>query len=499
MGAHLLHKNEWCLVLVLLVILLSFRIDTAVKNWRTRAKTGEEQDYYKNAHQVELVKEWVTSQYCKTDLEILCPEELSSSSCYAAFDPPLRFALDLSSDEKDKTIENCSIRELIDHTKWTDKEDVNDLKEDELLTYFIAHILDQVRSKSGQYFRAEDRSIQEYEQSRLIESTLASVAHLFASPTKVDKDGRTVSTTATEYGITKRVWTREETIALMHEAVFWHTHHKRHGSSSAGAAAHLSRQQPSFLFKFLPLVKEQIQNLELDDALDSRYQKLYPFPKLLSPDTITLDSDRPQSDQCLWSHFEAGSLISQDCMLALETAPLKIRDLDWEGDFSLLLIHIYTCFSGAFALWLISRTRRRHDTRRSDGGGSPQEMEVQAISNRSLKAISNRSLQAIAEAEERKTDQIRRAKWTGVAYLGFSMLLACVSSSKSETIQFSDFMDGMCLVLLGFLISLTPILTLGSRNQSMVTADEKRKMLLDPAKNKHYKKLNSIEFSYDKL
>lgn len=499
MGGYQLHKNEWSVALVCLLILASFRINGTIRIERTKAKIEDDTGIYKNAHQVELVKEWVTSQYCKTDLEILCPDEILSSSCYGAFDPPLRFAMDLSTEEKKSTTKNCSMRELIDHTKWTDKKDANDLKDNELLTYFVAHILDQVRTKSSEYFRAEDRSIQEFEQSRLIESTLTSMIHLFSSPTQLSNEGQTLATTATEYGISHRVWTREEIISSMHEAVLWHTHHKRHGSSVSGAALRLSRQQPSFVFKYLPLVKEQIQFLEVDDGLETRYRKLYPFPKLIS-EAITLDSDRPQSDRCLWSHYEEGSLISQDCMLALETAPLKIRELDWEGNYFMMLIHIYTCFSGAFALWMLGRIRKRQDARKRIII-SP-EMDVQPISGRSLGSVSSRSTKAVSsrslisvegddEGEERKSDQIRRVKWICVGYLGFSLLLATASSAGSETIQFSDFLDGMCLVLLGFLWLRPAVLTSCRTN-----VDEKRRALLsDPTQNRHYKKwASSVDF-----
>lgn len=515
MRAYQLHKHELSIALVLLFVLLTLRINKGVENWR-KAEKNDAADQYQNVHTEEMLKKWVTTQYCKTDKAILCPaeeEEASSPStslCYTAFDPPVRFVLDLTVNDQDKTTgNNCSIRELIKQTHWSDKASAKDLEKDELITYFVAHLLDQIRSKSSELFRADDGSILEYEQSRLIESTLASILHFFTS--SISQEGEiTISTRATKYGIADKVWTRDKMLLIYHEAVLWHTQHKRHGHASEGAALRLSRQQPSFLFKFLPLVTEQIQNLELDNTLDSKYQKLYPFAKLGSSSTISLDSENPQSDLCLWSHYDERTLITEDCALALETAPLKMRDLNWEGDgnYSLLLVYIYNCFSCAFALWMLSLAWSNPKNSGYDASVAAQveETEVLAVSNRSLKPRSNRSLKAtstrtltplaasaVEDVGERKSDQIRRVKWISLVFLGLTLLIALVSSCASETIQFSDFWDGMLSVMVAFLC-LQPV-SLGVLKQSKtVEVQDKRLLLLDPTQNKHYKKFASIEF-----
>lgn len=520
MGGYQLHRHELSIAIVLLLVLLALRINKGVDTWRKAAKNAAV-DQYKDVHTEEMLKKWVTTQYCKADKTILCPEEEDAPttiSCYTAFDPPVRFVLDLTaaSKEEDTIEKHCSIRKLIEHTHWSDKASAKELEKDELITYFVAHLLDQVRIKSADYFRADDGSILEYEQSRLIESTLASILHLFTSPIQVSKeDGKTISTIATEYEITEKVWTREEILSMYHEAVLWHTQHKRHGHASAGAALRLSRQQPSFLFKFLPLVTEQIQNLELDSTMDSKYQRLYPFlPKLGSSPTISLDSANPQFDQCLWSHYEEHILITEDCALALETAPLKMRDLDWEGsgNYALLLVYIYNCFSSVFALWMLSRAWSKPDKRKTSGyaasaAAQEEETEVLAISNRSLKALSNRSLKATSsraltsssnvDAEdvgERKSDQIRRVKCISLSYLGLTIVIALVSSCTSEKLQLSDFWDGILCVVVAY-VCLHPV-SLGVLKQSTTAevGDKRLQLLLDPTQNKHYKKFASIEF-----
>ena len=475
MGAFLLHRNEWIVALVALLGLLLLRIDSGVKNARARAKFENDPSFYKDAHQTEMIKEWVTSQYCKQDLDILCPTPMEEGSCRAAFTPPMRFVLDLddtTQDTQNYNHHNCSMAYLIGHTEWKDRASITDSDEtdDDTLIYFIAHLLEQVRTKSAKHFRAEDRSILEFEQSRLIGSVLASAIDLFSSPTKVNEEGQTLATKATDFELTQHLWTRGEVISFMHDAVLWHTHHQRHGHTSNGAAARVSRQMPSFVFKFLPLVKEQIQELETDTALTTRLQKLYSSH---GHGQLSLYQDRPESDQCLWSHYEEDSLISQDCMLALETAPLKMRDLDWEGTFSFVLIHIFTWFSAAYMLWMLGYLRRKptnaSSTNTMKAVCTPQGMDVDYYSTMDFSSDLCNSLD----------EQIRTTQKISLIYLVVSCLVGWASSCSSETIQFSDFLDGMCMTLVGFLsLYLSPSSKVSGRSQAN--------------RDRHYKKRSSL-------
>lgn len=488
MGSFLLHRYEWVLALVSLLVLLSLRIDSGIKTAKTRAKYEDDPTYFKDAHQTNMIKEWVTSQYCKIDLDILCQETFfwqEGGSCQAAFNPPLRFVLDLddNNNAKDSSSNNnnCSMASLISHTDWKERDSITDSDEDDTLIYFIAHLLEQVRTKSAKHFRAADRSISEFEQSRLIGIVLASLIDLFSTPTKLNTEGKTIATKATEFELTHHLWARGEVVSFVHDAVQFHTHHKRHGHSSEGAALRVSRQMPSFVFKFLPLVKEQIMELEMDAGLTTRLEKLYAFPQALeSRQDLALHQDRPESDQCLWKHYEEDSLISQDCMLALETAPLKIRDLDWEGTFSFVLIQIFTWLSGAYMLWMVSHLRRK-------------TFATRPLSARSMMAKSSRSILDVdyysatdSSADVQwalKEEQTRARQKVCLGYLFLSCLIGWASSSSSETIQWSDFMDGISMALVGF-ISLhyrgpTPVIV-GTSGRSQASLD------------RHYKKRASL-------
>lgn len=454
--------------------LLSVRIENGVKTARSRSKY-EQDPVYRDAHQAKLIKQWVTSQYCKTDLEILCPEPVSEHSCQAAFTPPMQFVLDMNSQQQDihqRYTNNCSLAYLIRHTAWKDRESITDSDKDDTLIYFIAHLLEQIRTISLKYFRAPDQSILEYEQSRLIGGVLASVLDMFSTPTKTDSAGQTIATKATEFHITHHIWTRGEIINLIHEAVFWHTHHKRDGHTANGAALRVSRQMPSFVFKFLPLVKEQILDLETDTKLTSRLDKLYTRPMK----ELSLNADRPESDKCLWAHYEEESLISQDCMLALETAPLKIRDLDWEGSFLFVLVHIFTWFSAAYMLWMMSFFRQAKscyssttppvsssqllcgNSNTSSPVSSPQLLRkpllqtniTPPVSSSRIMDVNHYSTKTNASSDS-YCEQIRRAKKYCSAYLILSCIVGWISSRASETIQFIDFFDGICMALTGFL------------------------------------------------
>ncbi|CAB9530952.1 expressed unknown protein [Seminavis robusta] len=484
MGAHLLHRYEWFAAFLLFLLAFTCRLEQVVKSERRRTRSDDE--LYKNAHQVELVKEWVTSQYCKTDLEILCPVALTTNLCYGAFDPPLRFVLDQPADWAPSS---CSLKDLLLHVKWDEQESINELEDREQLTYFIAHVLNQIRTKSAKYFRGEDRNIQEFEQSKLIENVLTSIVHMFSSPTRVDKEGKTESTKAVDFDMTGRVWSRDEVISSMHEACLWHTHHKRHGSSSvAGAALRLSRQQPSFVFKFLPLVKEQIQSLEDDPAAEARFHMLYPST-LFGSESFSLaqQDDNPRSDACLWSHFDQRTLISQDCATALETAPGKIRDLDWEGTYSLLLIHIYTFFTVSFVLWSWSRLRRQQrdkmvlKRRRSDLIEiTPSGVEVLSAGTGDYTSTTY---------GDTRIEHIRKTKRLLLVYLLVSCLAAFAISAASETIQFADFLDGICVLLLGLVsLSFAPLVAQSPPNYVCSDVDKRQRIGL-------YKKQASLDIA----
>lgn len=458
MGVFLVHSKEWAAILILLIVLVSTRINNVVEESKIRAKNTEEDALYKDAHQAALVKEWVTSQYCKTDIDILCPEEVpTKDSCYAAFDPPLLFVLDLTENSKEKQPTNCEMKNLFKELWEEHHENVEEINQDDLLTSLIAHVMRQVRTKSAQYFRAEDRSILEFEQSRLIELSLASFLDLFSSPTKQEAGGKIIATKATEFGLTKHIWSRDEVVLIMDDAVMYHTHHQRHGSSEAGAAGRLSRQQPSFVFKFLPLVKEQIENLQYDSATERKLRKLYPIPELdgTAEEMLALDEDPPEMDHCLKRHYEEGSLISGDCILALDTAPLKIRDLDWEGDFFMVLIHIYTGLSAAFLLVVLSRLRSSTTTVR-DQVDSPIQDAIIGTASMDM-ALSNATTASKDNAASHG-DRIRKMQKVCVVYVTLSCLVGIASSYTSQTIRFSDFIDGLCLALIGFLsLSLVPM------------------------------------------
>jgi hypothetical protein len=487
MGDHLLHKNEWCVALLLFLLALSCRLDKAVRSERRRNQGDEA--LYKHAHQAELVKEWVTSQYCKKDLDILCPSRVPTNRCQDAFDPPVQWVLDFPGNVYSmETPSSCSLKSLLSHVKWTEQESIEELEDDEQLTYFIAYILTQIRNKSTEHFRSEDRSVLEFEQSRLVEATLTSILHLFASATKVDKQGRTLSTKAVDYEITTRVWSRAEVISLMHEACLWHTHHKRHGSSSvAGAALRLSRQQPSFVFMYLPVVKEEIQALESDPESLARFRIQYPST-MFGTEAISLaQDDNPRSYRCLWSHFDQGTLISQDCTLALETAPGKIRELDWEGNYSLLWVRIYTFFSAAFALWAWACLRQNHrDTfkrRKSD------LIEITPLGVEIVSTAVTLQLDSTADGNygDTRMERIRKTKRLCLIHVAASCIVGVASSTVSDTVQLSDFLDGICIVLLGFVsLNHTAALVTQGTQDSLIDTERRQRQL-------HYKKLASLD------
>lgn len=505
MGVFLLHRQEWTLVLVVLLGLLYLRVGSAVKNARSRAKF-EHDPIFKDAHQTELIKEWITKQYCKQDLEILCPKtflieanDSVTSSCLAAFTPPLQFVLDL--DEGSTALQkNCSMANLISQTHWSNQATITDSNKDDTLVSFVAHALEQVRAKAIKHFRSTDGSIDEFEQSHLIGSVLASVVDLFSSPTRqglrggkgVNGGGKTLSTRATDFGLTGNIWTRSEVIQCLHDAVAWQTRLKRHGQTSIGAAARVSRQMPSFVFKFLTLVNEQILELETDMVLTSRIQKLYPVPQKEQLQTLSdsqnhsrqkhipISQDHPRSDQCLWSHYEADSLISQDCISALETAPLRMRDLDWEGTFSFMMIHVFTWFSATYMIWMLSHLLAQNEAVANTNEFCSTQHGVDIDCHYTLS--SNRGVIGISQKRQYAEQQIHTMQKVCLVYLIFSCLVGWVSSRSSETILFSDFLDGICMTLVGF-VSLHHTCSLKLPQQS-------RNIPRD--RDRHYKKLASL-------
>jgi len=526
--AFLFHRNEWSVAFVILIVFLSVRLDKAVENARARVKLDDELTYFKKTHQAERIKEWVTSQYCKADLEILCPPAIpllnSVSTCDLAFDPPLRFVLDLpettqglrsTNSNNNPTVESgCPLTELIKHSNWHDHDTINEFSADDVLTYFIAHVLEQVRSKSVKYFRSEkDRSIEEFEQSRLIESALASVTNLFSLPTKFDDEGNGLSTKAIDLKMTNKMWSRNEVISLMHDAVLWHTHHRRNGSTEAGAALRVSRQMPSFVFKFLPLVKEQIQNLELDDTTQLRVQRLYsteqsaPLIGKTSPHSVVKDKQQlleeaelSAADQCLWAHYEEGCLISHDCMLALETAPLKSEDAAGRTyDLPLILVHLYTFFSAALMLWTVARLLEQEGSRFVE---TPPEMEIPFMKHRHSSSSSgsnnnnnNHKSTKHEDPEEVSRERIRTMQKACLGYLATSSSIGLAAHYWVPSLQFSDFLDGLCLGLLGFLsLHVVPYKSPYGQCGNVHKRHEKSGHSLDrPPTDRHYKKRASME------
>ena len=210
---------------------------------------------------------------------------------------------------------------------------------------------------------------------------------------------------------------------------------------------------------------------------------------MFGTETISLtQDDNPHSHGCLWSHFDQGTLISQDCMLALEAAPGKVRELDWEGKYSLLLVHIYTFLSVALVLSILAHVRKQHRSalkRRVSDFIEITPSGVEVLSN--YDALQRYPLDDNAAYGDTRIERICKTKRLCLVYLAVSCVVGLVSSTASETVHFSDFLDGLCVVLLGFLaLNFLPLAA--PATPSSCNDIDKRHWI-------HYKKLSSLDIT----
>jgi hypothetical protein len=181
------------------------------------------------------------------------------------------------------------------------------------------------------------------EPDRIIRWILANVVDFFAS------DGADHGSKAMRRGVTPRAWTRDELKELYRWTVQYEHAHK---------TVELSADSVEVIYnKFLTRVSEAIEELE---TLASPSWTGHSTSNTTGPSKTRTHTDSKQAyhifyeeyqDVCLYPHYAAGTLITNNCAQAMKDAPAKLRELEMEegGDFvqfthSFSLIGNLLCF-----------------------------------------------------------------------------------------------------------------------------------------------------------
>lgn len=291
-----------------------------------------------------------TYESCAADLNLMCarPVETNSIFCARAFaDTPLWLLLGLASHPSES--QNCTLERLAKadapRLLFTEDEKTTKFKDHEtqVILSLMADSLNFVWRAVNSYFFAQSRpgsgtsNTSLEDQDRKVQWLLANVVDFFAS----DGAGHGSKSKAMRRGIITGAWTRDELKELYRWSVQYKHSHKIRFSADMS--------EEIYYRKFLPWVSEAIEDLEALPLQSLAGIRAHAGIK----QAYHIFADEYQ-ELCLYPHYAAGSLITDNCAQAMDAAPAKLRELELEapGEFA-LFTHAYAFFGNFFCFLML--------------------------------------------------------------------------------------------------------------------------------------------------
>jgi hypothetical protein len=348
---YLLHPQEWKLGAFLLLLL-----GGAYLHVQTSVPDGTTQDsgWFRLAQSTTNVRAALTYNYCAADLNLMCtrPEDTRRSICARAFaNTPLWNSLYLHQSWQNHDSKMCTLETLAQshapNLLFTEADKAK-FKDDEtrVVIRLMARSLELMWDNVGRYnFDAIASSSSLEEQDRIIRWVLTNVVDFFASDGPGADHG---SSEAMRRQVTPRAWTRDE----LKELYRWTVQYK-HAHKNVG----LSADRAELLYnKFLPRVSEAIEELEelaspsgAGHTLNTSSLELRTHTDIKQPYHIFYEE---YQEVCLYPHYAAGTLITNNCASAMEAAAGKLRELEMEEEGFAAFTHTFS-FGGNLLCLLI--------------------------------------------------------------------------------------------------------------------------------------------------
>ena len=203
------------------------------------------------------------------------------------------------------------------------------------------------------------------EQDRMVRWLLTSFVDFFAS------DGAGRRSKAMRRGITTRAWTRDELKELYRWSVQYKHSHKNVRLSAIEIEA--------FHKKFLPRVSEAIEELgtqQTSSLAGNTSKRLEIHVDIKQAYHIF---DEGYHEVCLYPHYAAGNLITNNCAQAMDAAPAKLRELELEENADFALLTRTYAFCGNFLCFLmliVFFSQRQRMEKRMEKGRRRLELEL---------------------------------------------------------------------------------------------------------------------------
>jgi hypothetical protein len=360
---YLLHPQEWKLGVFLLLLLggAYLHVQTSFPDGTTQYS-----GWFRLARSTTDVRAALTYNYCAADLNLMCPrpEDTERSVCARYFaDTPLWNTLDLVQYHDSEMCTLETLARSAPSLPFTEADKAK-FKDDEtrMLMRLMARSLSLMWYNMGRY--NFDGSLEEQEEKyRIIRWILSNVVDFFAS------DGADHESKAMGRGVTTRAWTRDELKELYRRTV------QLASADSVG-------DKP--IYKFILRVSEAIE--ELETLTSSSWAGHTPNISTGSLE-IRTHTDIKQAyhifyqeyqEICLYPHYAAGTLITNNCAQAMEAAPAKLRELEMEEEGFAAFTHTFS-FGGnylCFLLLIAFFSQRQRMEKRVEKGRRRLEQEL---------------------------------------------------------------------------------------------------------------------------
>jgi hypothetical protein len=315
---YLLHPQEWKLGVFLLLLLggAYFHVQTSFPDGTT-----QDSGWFLTAQSTDDVRVALTFKYCGVDLNLMCarPEDTQRSVCARYFaDTPLWNTFNLVHYRDSDLCTFETLAQNAPNLQFTEADEAK-FKDNEtrVLLRLMARSLSSMWYNMGRSNLSSSSSLEEQEEKdRIIRWVLANVVDFFAS------DGADHESKSMGRGVTTRAWTRDE----LKELYRWNVQYMH---------MHADKNVLPIYKKFLLRVSDAIEELET--------LTLSSWAGHTTSNTISLDirthTDNKQAypifyeesqGVCLYPHYAAGTLITNNCAQAMEVAPAKFRELEKE-------------------------------------------------------------------------------------------------------------------------------------------------------------------------
>jgi hypothetical protein len=351
---YLVHPKEWKLGLLLLLIVGYARLFHLTSAGQSHGNALFD-DSYAESH----VQHMVTNEYCIADLHILCGDPRKPRRCARMYGDSLSRFWGIEGFDKEPNLE-CSLATKfarlerlhpVDVSKYPQLKDCDDC-DDRILfvrvVWYSVFLMWQETERNFQMAKFPEIPSQQSmeERERMIRFLCDSMLDIFSSDAAYH---------AGIFPTVKEPWTRKEVLSFMRIAV----------ELAQNTPFKTILDENGYFGYHIPTIALVLNKLvDIDEVeKEAGVEHFIPLHRTVKhmyrifQDAIT--------DECMYSHYDDGTLITRLCFQAMQTAPSRITEIRFEeGGSFIFCIHVLLCFMnfvGCFTLLFYFTSKQRFE------------------------------------------------------------------------------------------------------------------------------------------